>query len=135
MDALKEAGDKGKLIYLRMGGRNYAIPASKAADAAAFITDLKMRFTSTAERRKGGSTPPFSLELSYGANGILVNLDRMEHFSPELSEEFGTIAEDQELASNLSHYMERTAPQFLGVKVDANDIVDQWTADEDEDEE
>lgn len=143
IDSVKNAGEKGRLIYIRAGGKTLRVPASKAKDAAAMLYDLKLRFQNTDKpRRKGEKAPsaaPFSLELSLGPAGVLVNLDRMDRFSAELVEEFGSMREDQELAQDLGGYLSRVMDEYLGAKVDAQDIADQWAdmeeEEEDEDEE
>lgn len=138
IDSVKNAGEKGQLIYIRAGGKTVEVPASKAKDAAAMLYDLKLRFQNTDKpRKKGGKAPsaaPFSLELSLGPAGVLVNLDRMDRFSAELVEEFGSMREDQELAQDLGGYLSHVMDEYLGAKVDAQDIADQWADMEEEDE-
>lgn len=137
-DAAHEAAQKGKRIFIRMGGEVHQIPQDRANDAVAWFTDLGAKFLSAAGANKRGKGYPFSAELHYGAKGILVDMDRLDFFSPELRGELGRFADYADQARDLSGYMERTAATFLGIHTSADDILNGWneagTIDTDSDE-
>lgn len=126
IDAVNDAAANGRKVFVKVGGRILDIPAERQLDAAAWLSDLKARFISEAPRNKAGKGYPFSLELSTGPAGYLVNLDRMEYFTRELREELGPLSEARDLAADLATYVERTAEQYLGARVSAEDIMDAW---------
>jgi hypothetical protein len=126
IDAVNEAAANGRQVFVKVGGRILEIPAERQLDAAAWLADLKARFISEAPRNKAGKGYPFSLELSTGPNGYLVNLDRMEYFTAELRDALGPLSEARDLARDLAEYIERTAEQYLDVRVSADDIAEAW---------
>lgn len=121
--AVQEAADQGRQVYVKVGGKVYKVPKSRANDAAALMVDLNARFK--VSKRKGGSPRPLGLELSYGAGGVLVNLDRVEQFDPELEEEFGDLGDDA-MANDLAAYIARASSSYLGAEVDAADVREAW---------
>lgn len=132
IEAAQEAAAKGRRIFIRVGNRILQVRASKANDAAALFADLGSRMRSIQVR--GIVSPPLvGMELSYGAVGILVNLDTLDYFDPEVQQELGSIAEDKELAYELARYISRAVREYLGNDIDAEDILDAWGMDEDND--
>lgn len=131
-EAAQEAAAKGRRIFIKVGGRVIEVPASKANDAAALFTDLGSRMRSVQGRRVA-SAPLVGMELSYGATGILVNLDSLDYFDAEVQHELGSMPEDDELAHDLSGYVSRAVREYIGNDIDAEDILDAWGMGEDDD--
>jgi hypothetical protein len=77
--------------------------------------------------------------LSYGARGVLVDLDKVDYFTKELREELGNLTENKELAENLAGYMAKSAQQYLNIRTSAERILNGWneagTIDRDEPDE
>lgn len=128
MDAAKEAAAQGRTVFVKVGGQVYQVPGSKVNDVAAWVTDLKARFLSSSRKAAGRAHSPVppSIELSYGTTGIMLNLDRVDFFSPELAEEFGNLQDSEELAADIAGYIAKSADTYLGIETDAVDIRDAW---------
>lgn len=128
--SIQVTSGSGGAVWIRIGGKVYKVPKSKSNDAAAMLLDMNTRFKAT--RRKGGSPTPMSIETSYGANGMLIDLDRLEPFDPDLSDM------DIESPDELAGYMAQSAQTFLGIDTDPGDIMNGWdesgTTNNDEDE-
>lgn len=139
VDAVHEAAAKGRTIFVKLGGNVYEVPEGRRKDAEAFMVDLRAKFLSATRRNAAGRGYPFSVELSYGARGVLVGLDRLDFFNPELREALGDIADYTDLAEELARYMARSAGEYLGIRTNAKDILDAWdsegTTEEQNDEE
>lgn len=125
--AVQIAAESGSTVYVKVGGTVYKVPKSRANDAAALMTDLNARFKVT--KRQGGSPRPLGMEVSLGPGGILVNLDRVEHFDPEVEKELGPIA-NEDSAADLAAYITRASRAYLGADIDAEDVRGAWEQDE-----
>jgi hypothetical protein len=125
-DAVNDAVERGATVFVKIGGQVYQIPEERALDAAAFLTDLKSRFIAASSSNSAGRGYPFSLSLSYGARGVLVDLDNVDYFTKELREELGNITENEELAENLAEYMAKSAQQYLNIRTSAERILNGW---------
>lgn len=136
-EAAIEADQKGRSMFVKVGGKVYRVPADRMKDAAAWMTDLGARLRVAGRTKRRPSPPMVALELSYGAHGILVNLDGLQYFDPELTEELGPVTGEEDITSDLSGYIARTAADYIGIKVNPDDIAEQWEEqpgdDEDED--
>lgn len=108
------------------------VPAGKANDAAALCVDLKSRMRSVSSALRE-SPPLVGMELSYGATGVMVDMDTIDYFDPEVRAEVGSISDDRELAEDLAGYVSRAVREYIGNNIDADDIIDAWGMGEDDD--
>jgi hypothetical protein len=126
--AVDEAQQLGKTVFLKLGGVTYKIPEQRLKDLKAFLADMKPRHMATERKVFDNDSPQGPLmKLSTGTNGILIDMDALSFASPEVTQELGTLQEnDPEEAQELADYTAETAEQYLGISVDPSDVVDNW---------
>ena len=137
-EAAEAAFDRGRSVFVRMGGKVYQVPASKEPDLRAFLADIKSRMIST-ERKTApkGTQRPYGalIEVSTGTTGTLIDMDRLDFMQGEVREEFGAWMDQRQEAESLAEYLSRSAGQYLGASVDPDDVLRAWENEQDEEPE
>jgi hypothetical protein len=129
-EAVGDAVNQGKNVFVKLGGKVYEVPEDRAADLQAFIADTKARFASQYSRKKGVS-PLFIIGFIEGTSGVMLNFDAMDAENREVKDElqaFGQMDTDEE-GQQLAEYMARSAAEYLGIDTDAEDITQAWEDD------
>ena len=126
-----------KRMYVKIGGRVYLVPATKAPDLISFLIDTRSKFFQTAKALKV-SSPDLWLSVSIGDKGSLINLDQVETADPELMREFEGSEKFMDNAKELSVNMAARWSYYMGDVIPAKDIAEGLNSpreDQEEDEE
>ena len=134
-ESVDEATERGKRVFLKLGGTSFEIPPERIGDLRAFLADMKARHTTTERGTNGGRPYGAQMNVSTGTTGILIDMDSVDFASSEVKEELGTFREiDPEEAQDLADYTARAAEQYLGIQVDPDDIAQGWDDSETDDD-